>query len=231
MSPKPARDRLAAAGLRAGSAIIGHAPRLLESVRATIAVEEIEQVDLLLRVMAGFDNDEAEHLEAVGTLAMLLADHYGLTTEQVASSLLAGRVHDIGKLAISRTVLFKPGSPSRNEWAELKLHPVYGGSTLAGLPRLKRLAPIIIAHHERADGLGYPYGLAGSEIPIESQIVAIAEAFCAMTVPRPYCPTRLPNEAIEELQRCAGAQFSAELVEAFADMFRQRPDVPQGDEP
>jgi HD-GYP domain-containing protein (c-di-GMP phosphodiesterase class II) len=187
-----------------------------------MAVEELEQVDLLIRVMAGFDSDEAEHLEAVGTLSMLLADHCELTIEQTSTCLLAGRVHDIGKLAISRTVLFKPGPPSKDEWAELKLHPVYGGSTLAGLPRLKRLAPVIIAHHERVDGLGYPYGLAGSEIPIESQIVAIVEAFCAMTVPRPYCATRLPNDALAELQRCAGTQFNADLVEAFTDMFRER---------
>jgi HD-GYP domain-containing protein (c-di-GMP phosphodiesterase class II) len=231
MPSNPARDRLSAAGLRAGRSVIRHAPRVLEAVQAAVAGEEIEQVDLLMRVMAGFDAEEAEHLEAVGTLSMLLADHYGLTTDQVATCLLAGRVHDIGKLAISRTVLFKPGSPSKDEWAELKLHPVYGGSTLAGLPRLKRLAPIIIAHHERVDGLGYPYGLAGSEIPIESQIVAIVEAFCAMTVPRPYCATRLPNEAIAELQRCAGAQFNADLVEAFADMFRERATAPEADDP
>jgi HD-GYP domain-containing protein (c-di-GMP phosphodiesterase class II) len=195
---------------------------VLESVHATVAPEEIEQVDLLLRVMAGFDRDEAEHLEAVGTLAMLLADYCDLTPTQIATCLLAGRVHDIGKLAISRTVLFKPGPPSRDEWAELKLHPVYGGSTLAGLPRLKRLAPVIIAHHERFDGLGYPHGLAGSEIPIEAQIVGIAEAFCAMTVPRPFCTTRLPGEAIAELQRCGGTQFNPDLAEAFAEMFQER---------
>lgn len=221
MPDEPARNRPSAA-LPAGSAIVRSAPRILDSVKATVAIEDVEQVDLLVRVMAGFDPNEAEHLESVGTLAMVLAEHAGLGPDQVATCLLAGRVHDIGKLAISRTVLFKPRPPSRDEWLELKLHPVYGGSTLAGLPRLKRLAPIVIAHHERIDGLGYPYGLAGSEIPIESQIVGIAEAFCAMTVPRPYWSTRLPNEAIAELERCAGTQFNPELIEAFADLLRER---------
>jgi HD-GYP domain-containing protein (c-di-GMP phosphodiesterase class II) len=143
-----------------------------------------------------------------------------MTSEAIATCLLAGRVHDIGKLAISRSILLKPSQPTKSEWAELKLLPVYGGSTLNGLPRLKHLAPIVVAHHERTDGLGYPHGISESEIPIESQIIAIADAFCAMTTPRPYCATRLPNDAILELERCAGTQFNADLVEAFADMFR-----------
>jgi HD-GYP domain-containing protein (c-di-GMP phosphodiesterase class II) len=153
-------------------------------------------------------------------MSALLAHHAELPTETVATCLLAGRVHDIGKLAISRSILLKPGQPTRAEWSELEFQPVYGGSTLTGLPRLKHLAPVVIGHHERIDGKGYPYGLAADEIRIESQVVAIADAFCAMTVPHPYCATLIPNEALTELRRCAGTQFNAELVEAFADMFR-----------
>jgi HD-GYP domain-containing protein (c-di-GMP phosphodiesterase class II) len=209
------------AGIKTGSAVIRNAPRILEAVQASIASEELEQVDVLIRVMAGFDRDTAEHLESVGTMSMLLAHRVEMPPEVVGTCLLAGRVHDIGKLAISRSILLKPGQPTKSEWVELKLHPVYGGSTLSGLPRLKHLAPIVIAHHERMDGGGYPYRIAGDEIPIESQIVAIADAFCAMTVPRPYCQTRLPSDAIRELEHCAGTQFNADLVEAFADMFRE----------
>ena len=208
------------AGIKAGTAVIRQAPQILETVHEWIPIEEREQVDVLIRVMAGFDRETAEHLEAVGTLAMLLAHRIDLTSETIATCLLAGRVHDIGKLAISRSILLKPSRPSEAEWVELKLHPVYGGSTLSGLPRLKHLAPIVIAHHERIDGAGYPNGMASDEIPLESQIVAVADAFCAMTVPRPYCPTRMPNDAIIELERCAGTQFNGDLVEAFADMFR-----------
>lgn len=224
MVPRPASG-LREVGIRTGTAVLRHAPRILEAVQATIPSEELEQVDVLIRVMAGFDRNTAEHLESVGTMSMLLAQRVELAPETVAACLLGGRVHDIGKLAISRSLLLKPGTPTKSEWVELKLHPVYGGSTLSGLPRLKHLAPIVIAHHERVDGRGYPYGIAGAEIPVEAQVIAIADAFCAMTVPRPYCATtRLPNDAIFELQRCAGKQFNAELVEAFADMFR-KPDI------
>jgi HD-GYP domain-containing protein (c-di-GMP phosphodiesterase class II) len=195
------------AGTKAGSAVIRNAPQILETITATIDPDELEQVDVLIRVMAGFDRDIAEHLEAVGAMSALLAHHAELPTETVATCLLAGRVHDIGKLAISRSILLKPGQPTRAEWSELEFQPVYGGSTLTGLPRLKHLAPVVIGHHERIDGKGYPYGLA-------------ADAFCAMTVPHPYCATLIPNEALTELRRCAGTQFNAELVEAFADMFR-----------
>jgi HD-GYP domain-containing protein (c-di-GMP phosphodiesterase class II) len=211
------------AGLKAGSALIHNAARILEDVHAALPIEEVEQVDVLIRVMAGFDPNTAKHLEAVGTMSMLLAHRLELPVATVGTCLLLGRVHDIGKLAISRSILLKPSQPSKAEWMELKLHPVYGGSTLAGLPRLKHLAPYVIAHHEKIDGHGYPHGLMGSEIPYESQIVAIADAFCAMTVPRSYCSTRLPHEALLELERCKDTQFNGELVEAFAEMFRDRP--------
>jgi HD-GYP domain-containing protein (c-di-GMP phosphodiesterase class II) len=218
MPVNPSRA-LRAAGLKAGTAVIRSAPRILEDVQATLANEDIEQVDVLIRVMAGFDRETAEHLEAVGTMAMLLANYAGLPPATVGNCLLGGRVHDIGKLAISRSVLLKPGQPTKAEWTELRLNPVYGSSTLAGLPRLKYLVPFVIAHHERIDGLGYPHGLEGHEIPVESQVIAIADAFCAMTVPRPFCAMRLPHEAIAELEHCAGTQFDADLTEAFANMF------------
>ena len=209
------------AGLKTGTAIVLQAPQILELVQTTIDKQDLEQVDVLIRVMAGFDPDTAEHLEAVGTMSMLLAHRVGLPLTTVATCLLAGRVHDIGKLAISRTILLKPDRPTKDEWEELKMHPTYGASTLAGLPRLRHLAPIVLAHHERVDGRGYPHALTADEIPIEAQIVAIADAFCAMTVPRPYCETRMPHDALNELQRCAGSQFDADLVGAFAAMFRE----------
>lgn len=224
MVPSPASG-LREAGIRAGTAVLGHAPQILETVQASIPSELLEQVDVLIRVMAGFDRGTAEHLEAVGTMSMLLAHRVGLAPDVVGTCLLAGRVHDIGKLAISRGLLLKPGAPTKTEWDELKMHSSYGCSTLNGLPRLKHLAPIVAAHHEHVDGGGYPHGLTGAEIPLESQILAVAAAFCAMTTPRPFAATtRMPNEALFELQRCAGTQFNTDLVVVFTEMFR-KPDI------
>jgi putative two-component system response regulator len=120
MSHSQARS-LRESGIRAGSAVIRHAPQIIEAVHEMIAPEELEQVDVLIRVMAGFDRETAEHLEAVGTMSALLAHHANLSGTTIARCLLAGRVHDIGKLAISRSILLKPARPTKSEWDELKL--------------------------------------------------------------------------------------------------------------
>jgi HD-GYP domain-containing protein (c-di-GMP phosphodiesterase class II) len=221
-SPTSTNSVVREAGIRAGTAVVHDASRIVVEVHDSLATEEIEQVDLLIRVVSGFDPRTADHLEAVGTLAMLLAHRLAFPMETVGACLLAGRVHDIGKLAISRSILLKADPPTKADWEELKLLPVHGRSTLDGLPRLRHLAPYVLAVHERLDGLGYPYGSAGREIPSESQIVSIADAFCAMTVARPYAPARMPHEALYELERCADTQFNSEYVEAFCAMVRDR---------
>ena len=182
----------------------------------------LEHVNSLVRAMGAFDLRTAEHLEAVGLLAGDLALAVGFDVEEAGVIKLAARVHDIGKFGISRSILLKPSALGEDEWREIRLHPRFGASTLEGLPPLRRLAPIVIAHHERVDGTGYPNALRWDEIPPEAQIIAIADAFHAMTVPRPYSQPKLPSEALTELRRCSGTQFNQDYVHVFLEMIVER---------
>ena len=128
---------------------------------------------------------------------------------------LAGVLHDIGKIGIADSILFKEGPLDDEEWAEIRSHPEIGARLLSA-PGLSDLRAWILAHHERVDGDGYPLGLSGDEIPLEARIIAVADAFEAMLADRPYRAGRSRAEALAELERCAGTQFDAEVVAALA---------------
>jgi HD-GYP domain-containing protein (c-di-GMP phosphodiesterase class II) len=192
-----------------------------DQVDAALPREMRSNVDLLIRVVSAFDLATAQHLEAVGVFAMHLALEIGFDHYQAAITKVAGRVHDVGKLSISRSILGKPGPLTSNEWREIRLAPHYGAKTLEGLPLLGVLAPIVQAHHERIDGKGYPGGLRWDEIPAESQVIAIADAFHAMTSPRPYANARLPGDALTEMLTGAGTQFNERYLYAFINLIER----------
>ena len=128
---------------------------------------------------------------------------------------LGGALHDIGKLAVSGTVLNKPGPLTPEELAEVRTHPEIG-ARLVALDRAVRPAlPGVLYHHERWDGGGYPTGRAGTEIPFEARILAVADCFDAMTSDRPYRAALAAEQAIEEVDRCAGTQFDPDVAIAF----------------
>lgn len=186
-----------------------------ERVALSITMELQDLVDGLVRIVAAYDRATAEHLDDVGQLAERLAVALGLSLEQVARATLAGRLHDIGKMAVSRSILLKPMQLSASEWDELKTVPRHGAAIILGIPKLAPLATIVELHHERIDGAGYPSNLVGHEIPIESRVIAIVDAFHAMTTVKPYHrPITTPN-ACAELLRCSGTQFDREIVEVF----------------
>jgi two-component system cell cycle response regulator len=112
-------------------------------------------------------------------------------------------------------ILSKPGPLDEEEWAFIRRHTLIGERIVAAAPALGRVAALVRSSHERWDGAGYPDGLAGEEIPLGARIVAVADAFDAMTNVRPYSLPRSPDAAMEELRRCAGTQFDARVVEAF----------------
>jgi HD-GYP domain-containing protein (c-di-GMP phosphodiesterase class II) len=138
-----------------------------------------------------------------------------LTEDEQTTIAIGAFFHDIGKLAIDEDLLNKPGPLTPQEYAIIKLHPAYGADILTSFTSLPNVALLAYHHHERWDGEGYPDRLAGEAIPLGARMIAIADAFDAMTSNRSYQVRHSPQEALEELQRCAGTQFDPLLVQLF----------------
>ena len=128
---------------------------------------------------------------------------------------IAGRLHDIGRIVVPSAVLQKPTSLAEDEWTLVREHPAIGAAAVSKVPGLRTIAPVIRAHHEHWDGSGYPDGLTAQEIPLGARILAVADAYVAMTNDRPYRKARLLTEALEELRGCSGIQFDPEVVVAM----------------
>jgi HD-GYP domain-containing protein (c-di-GMP phosphodiesterase class II) len=185
---------------------------------------EVAIVNGLVRMVRQRDPITASHLDAVGLLTARLGEALGLDPSNVERIALAARLHDIGKHAVSLSILNKPAKLTDDEWREVRMHPHFGATIVAGFPHLEKFEKIIRAHHERPDGRGYPDGLVGDQIPYEARMIAVTDAFHAMTVSRPYTRVLTPNDALAELRTCSGSQFDPEYVEAFCDVmgFRAR---------
>jgi diguanylate cyclase (GGDEF)-like protein/putative nucleotidyltransferase with HDIG domain len=161
-----------------------------------------------------------DHSENVASYAVAVAQALGLSSECIVRLRRAGLLHDIGKAAVSREILQKPDKLTAAEFAEIKIHPQVGAAMLAH-SGLRNESRWIRHHHERIDGRGYPDGLAGEQIPFESRILHVVDAFEAMTSDRPYHRGIPVDEAIAELWRCVGTQFDERIVAAMAALVKQ----------
>ena len=151
-------------------------------------------------------------------LAVALGARLGLEGQRLERLRVTGLLHDVGKIGISDAVLSKPGVLDRDERAEIEMHAVIGHSILVRA-ELHEEAHWVLHHHERFDGRGYPAGLAGEDIPLEARIIAVADAFEAMTGERSYRETLTPDAAVAELFRNSGTQFDPRCVEALDELF------------
>lgn len=157
----------------------------------------------------------AGHSERVSRYAVAMGEELNLADDQLETLRLGALLHDIGKIGVPDEVLQKPGVLTAAEFESIKTHPVAGARILRSIPFLAQHIPIVELHHERPDGLGYPYGLHGDEIPLPARIVHVADAFDAMTSARAYRSGRIPVEAIAELRKCSGTDFDGPSVEAL----------------
>ncbi|MEV5429942.1 HD-GYP domain-containing protein [Streptomyces sp. NPDC052701] len=155
------------------------------------------------------------HSERVGHASMMIARELGMDDERVEVIRFAGILHDVGKLGVPTRILTKDGPLTPDERRVIELHPEYGHEMVRGISFLGEARAAVLHHHERLDGTGYPYGLVGGQIPESARVVAVADAFDAMTSTRSYRRARPVEAALEELQRCAGGQFDPRMVAAL----------------
>lgn len=181
------------------------------------------QIQMAVHMLEKKDVYTRGHSERVARYAVKTAIQMGFTGEVLDQIRLGGELHDIGKIGTRDEVLNKPGPLTPLEFEEIKKHVVAGEEILEPLRRDHPVVLDIVRwHHERIDGSGFPDRLAGEAIPVAARLVAVADAFDAMTTSRAYRPSRSPDEAVDELLRCSGRQFDSEVVGAFT---RAYPDV------
>ena len=162
-----------------------------------------------------------EHIESVGRLSTAVGRRMGMTAAERRQLQQAAELHDVGKLAIPEEILEKPGPLTDREWEFVRRHTLIGERIVAASPDFNQIGEIIRSSHERYDGKGYPDALADREIPLAARIIAVCDAFDAMTSVRPYRPGKTRDQAIAELRRCAGTQFDPHVVSALVHVLAE----------
>lgn len=178
----------------------------------------------LLHALDLKDGYTAGHSARVARLAAGFARWLGWPAEELADAQWAGLAHDLGKLRVPASILTKPGPLTPQERAVILRHPIWSARILLALGAPARVVEAVLAHHERWDGYGYPHGRPGPAIPPLAQVVALADAFDAMTSVRSYATAKAPGDALADLEQAAGSQFAPDLAREFVRYVRARAD-------
>jgi HD-GYP domain-containing protein (c-di-GMP phosphodiesterase class II) len=161
------------------------------------------------------DSYTGGHSGRVASYTRTTAVRLGLNDTAIDEVVMAALMHDIGKIGVPDHVLLKPGKLTSEEFAQIKKHPELGWMALKNMNDFKSISLVVLHHHERFDGYGYPAGLEGNEVPLGSRIIAVADSFDAMTTNRPYRQAMSQFTAVEELEKCRGTQFDSRVLDAF----------------
>lgn len=177
----------------------------------------VHRLASLTAAMRACDASLEGHAARVGSHAEAIARRLDWSEDRLRALRLGAALHDVGKVNVRPGLLQKPGRLDADELTAIRAHPVEGAWLIAGIPVFEPALPYVLFHHERWDGGGYPTGRAGSEIPLDGRLLAVADAFDAMTSLRPYRDRLSSDEAALEVERCAGSQFDPEIAEIFVD--------------
>jgi putative two-component system response regulator len=208
------------------------APELVSAVRSRLdrrrlvelfdtRIAHLQTVTMLANVIETRDPYTGGHVDRVRKLAMQMAFALNWGPEDIAILEFGAILHDIGKIIVPREVLKKTGPLNSDEWKLMRQHPQAGAKMLEGVDHLRAAIPYILSHHECWDGNGYPFGLKGEDIPREGRMLAIVDAFDAMTSDRPYHASLTSEEAMAEVRRSSGLYFDPEMARVFINSFRR----------
>ncbi len=221
---------LAFVGYGYGAVLLFFGPLLLarHSFKLYIEVRNlyISTIEAFNSTLEAKDAYTFGHSSRVGHYAVILAEDYGLSHTRIQTIKDAAVLHDIGKIGINDNILNKEMKLTNDEYSEIKKHPALGADIITNVDFLRDVAKIVRHHHERYDGNGYPDGLGGDQVPIESYILALADSYDAMTTNRPYREALSKEESIEEIRKHSGTQFHPDLAEHFIKiLIKEEEDV------
>lgn len=174
-----------------------------------------EIVDCITSALDARDPYTGNHSRRVSDMACLLCGYMGMSEEETQETHIAGHLHDIGKIGIRDSILMKDGKLDDDEWEQMKRHPQIGADILAKIPNFLRISAIVLHHHERFDGKGYPFGAAANEIPVGARIIAVCDSIDAMVSARAYREAMPLNRCYNEIEKNIGKMYDPEIAKAM----------------
>jgi response regulator RpfG family c-di-GMP phosphodiesterase len=187
----------------------------LDSARSDLDLDHHATLEALIRALDARAHETETHSCRVRAYSLCLGERLGLREEQMEDLGQGALLHDVGMIGVSDTILLKNGKLSEEEWTEVKRHPLIGEEIVKGMELLEKAVELILYHHERFDGQGYPYGLQGEEIPLAARLFSVVDTYDALTSDRPYRKALSAEAARIEIECSAGTQLDPQIVRQF----------------